>query len=292
MKIFITGSYGQVGTELTMLADRSGWQFRAVDRDHLDITDGDEVEAALSAFAPDAVINAAAYTAVDKAESDKKTAFSVNRDGPVNLARACENLGIPFVHYSTDYVFDGSKDGPYSEDDPVAPLGVYGESKLAGEQAVQQSCSRHLILRTSWVFSSHGNNFVKTMLRLGAEREVLGIVADQFGKPTSAAEIARVTFELLSTIKGKEQWGIYHLAQPEVTNWCDFAQAVFTEAGSQGMPLKIGQVKAIATADYPTPARRPANSELDCSRLQSLFGISIRPWRESLADVIKELKRG
>jgi len=287
MRIFVSGSNGQVGTELTRQANERGWELRAVDRDSLDITDKGAVKEALSSFAPDVVINAAAYTAVDKAESDVKAAFSVNRDGPANLAETCEYLEIPLVHYSTDYVFDGSKQGAYNEDDPVSPLGVYGESKLAGEQAVQERCSRYLILRTSWVFSSHGNNFVKTMLRLGAEREELGVVADQFGKPTSAAEIARLTLEMLSG--NSCRWGVYHIAQPEVTSWHGFAESIFAEARRQGMILKVNQVKPIATTDYPTPASRPANSELNCSRLQSVFDIRIRPWCESLREVIREL---
>lgn len=288
MKIFITGANGQVGTELTRQATDLGWQVMAVDRDQLDIADANAVERLVSEFTPDVVINAAAYTAVDRAESEKDAAYAVNRDGPANLAGACEALGIPLIHYSTDYVFDGSKADAYVEEDSVAPLGVYGESKLAGENAVLDGCTKHLILRTSWVFSAHGGNFVKTMLRLGAEREELGVVADQFGKPTSAAEIARVTLELLSN--KTQVWGIYHLAQPVVTSWHGFAKTVFGEASEQGMDLMIKQVNPIMTSDYPTPARRPTNSELNCEKLESVFGVSIRPWRESLAEVIKELK--
>jgi len=194
------------------------------------------------------------------------------------------------IHYSTDYVFDGSKGNGYVESDPVAPLGVYGESKLAGELAVGEFCSKHLILRTSWVFSSHGNNFVKTMLKLGAERKALGVVADQFGKPSSAAEIARLTLEILPRAKSK--WGIYHLAQPEVTSWHGFAEAIFDEARSQGVLLEIGKVRAIGTAEYPTPTRRPANSELHCDRLERVFGAVIKPWQVSLAEVIQEIKTG
>jgi len=238
-------------------------------------------------FQPDAVINAAAYTAVDRAESEVEAAFAVNRDGPANLARACERAGISLIHISTDYVFDGSKQGAYVEGDPVSPLGVYGESKLAGEEAVRTLCPKHLILRTSWVFSAHGNNFVKTMLRLGAEREELGVVADQFGKPTSAAEIARLILDTLPDTEGK--WGTYHLAQPDAVSWHGFAEAIFDAAKRQGIVMKVEQVQPISTADYPTPARRPANSELDCRLLKSVFGVTIRGWRESLAEVIGEL---
>ncbi|MDX8403771.1 MAG: dTDP-4-dehydrorhamnose reductase, partial [Mariprofundaceae bacterium] len=183
MKLLITGAKGQLGTELVRLG--SAHELLAVDYDELDITDSNAVTNCINDFKPDAVVNAAAYTAVDRAESDVDAGFAVNRDGPANLAGACERAGISLVHVSTDYVFDGSKQEAYVEDDAVSPLGVYGKSKLEGEVAVRTLCGKHLILRTSWVFSAHGNNFVKTMLRLGAEREELGVVADQFGKPTS-----------------------------------------------------------------------------------------------------------
>lgn len=287
MKLLITGCNGQVGTELTRQSRRPGWVLKAVDRDDLDITDLKAVNRAVAAFMPDVVINAAAYTAVDNAEHDRAAAFAVNRDGPKNLAVACAELSIPLVHYSTDYVFDGSKFDGYVEDDPVAPLGVYGESKLEGELAVQELCSKYLILRTSWVFSPHGNNFVKTMLRLASEREVLGVVADQFGKPASAAEIARMTLAMLSGAEGN--WGIYHLAQPDATSWCGFAEAIFEEARRKNMVLKLVHLNAIATSDYPTPAKRPANSNLCCDKLESTFGVRIRSWRESLEEVMREI---
>ena len=290
MRLLITGCAGQVGTELTLQSRALGWTVQAVDRDGLDITDPEAVNKAVRAFMPDAVVNAAAYTAVDNAEHDRATAFAVNRDGPKNLAGACADLGIPLIHYSTDYVFDGSKAGAYDEGDPVDPQGVYGESKLAGEQAIQELCSKYLVLRTSWVFSSHGNNFVKTMLRLAFEREVLGVVADQFGKPTSAAEIARLTLRMLP--EAEKCSGIYHLAQPDVTSWYGFSEAIFEEARRQTMALKLEDLNAIATSDYPTPAKRPANSELSCDKLKSTFSIRIRPWRESLSEVIGEMKDG
>ena len=288
MKIFIAGVHGQVGQALQCQASSLGWQVKAVDRDELDITDADAVLATIRSYAPEAVINAAAYTAVDQAEAEPDMAFAINRDGPSYIANACEEAGIPLVHYSTDYVFDGTKANAYGEDDPVAPLGVYGASKLAGEQAVRAGCPQHLILRTSWVFSAAGHNFVKTMLRLGKERQQLRVVADQFGKPTAAAELARLTCEILP--KAKDRWGIYHVAQPPVTSWHGFAEAIFAEARRQGMDLKVSDVQAITTAEYPIPARRPVNSELNCERLEAAFGVSIRPWRESLAEVIGELK--
>ncbi len=290
MRLLITGCDGQVGTELTRQSVALGWEVKAVDRAELDITDFGAVNKVVRTFVPDAVVNAAAYTAVDKAENDRIAAFAVNRDGPKNIAVACADLDIPLIHYSTDYVFDGSKSDAYVESDPVAPLGVYGESKLAGELAVTENCPKHLILRTSWVFSAHGNNFVKTMLRLAGDREVLGVVADQTGKPTSAGEIARLTLAMLSRAEGN--WGLYHLAQPDATSWHAFAEAVFDEAGKQGMLLNVREVRAIGTADYPTPAKRPANSALHCGKLVSAFGIDIKPWLVSLPEVIREIRSG
>jgi len=288
MKALITGCYGQVGRELVALAERYGYEAIGFDHDSLDITDQQAVQACVQAENPDVVINAAAYTAVDKAEDDVALATAVNATGVGYLAEACGKADIPLVHISTDYVFDGSKNTAYIESDAVSPLGVYGETKLEGEVLVQNTCEKHYILRTSWVFSAHGNNFVKTMLRLAAEREELGIVADQRGKPTSAHEIARAIYEMLHS--KKKAWGTYHLAQPDVANWHGFATSIFEEARKQGLILKVAKVKAIATADYPTPAKRPENSELDCAKIEKTFEISLTPWQQSLVDVIKELK--
>ncbi len=288
MKILIAGANGQLGREL--VRQGAGHNLLAVDYDQLDITNLEAVSRCFDAFKPDVVMNAAAYTAVDRAESDIEAAFAVNRDGPANLAMMCKQLSIPLIHYSTDYVFDGSKSSAYEESDLVAPLGVYGESKRAGETAVAKYCSKYLIFRTSWVFSSHGNNFVKTMLRLGGEREELAVVADQFGKPTSAQELARITFEVLSKADG--QWGIYHLAQPDAVSWHSFAEAIFSEACHQGYSLRVKHVRSITTAEYPTPAKRPKNSALNCQQFQSVFGVRIRSWSDSLAEVIKEMKNG
>jgi len=285
MKLLITGSRGQLGTELMRLG--SAHDLLGVDQDELDITDADAVRNTVRTFAPDAVINAAAYTAVGKAESEPEVAFAVNRDGPANLAKACETAGIPLIHVSTDYVFDGCKKGLYIETDPVAPLGAYGESKWAGEESVRKYCPQHIILRTSWVFSAYGNNFVKTMLRLCVEREELGVVVDQLGKPTSAGELARVILEILPATG--DYWGTYHIAQPEVTSWYGFAKIIFEEARRHGMALKLKQLNAITTSDYPTPAARPANSVMDCSHFEKTFGFKIRPWKESLSDVIGEM---
>jgi len=267
MKVLITGAHGQLGRELTRQGGKH--ELLSVAHDQLDITDQDAVLRCVALFAPDVVINAAAYTAVDKAESDVEAAFAVNRDGPAHLARACQQSAIPLIHISTDYVFDGGKKGAYIESDPVAPLGVYGNSKLAGEIAVAQYASRWMILRTSWVFSVHGNNFVKTMLRLGADRETLGVVADQHGCPTSAEELARGVYAVLEAGWNDENQGIYHFCQPEPTTWHGFAKAVFSEAENQNMGLKITTVNAITTSDYPTPAKRPENSVMDCRKFES-----------------------
>jgi len=283
MRILVTGSKGQLGMELVRQA--SLHEVVATSRETLDITDLSAVRSILDKTHPEVVINAAAYTSVDKAEADHDAAFTVNCDGPANLAVCCAEMDIPLFHISTDYVFDGTKKGSYSEGDPIAPLGVYGESKAAGESMLREHCSRHIILRTSWVFSVHGCNFVKTMLRLGAERAALGVVADQFGKPTSASELARLILKIIPY--AGDHWGTYHLAQPEAVSWHGFAEAIFKEAACQGKQLMIKNVNPIATEDYPTPARRPANSVLNCDRFEEVFGVEIRPWRELLVDVVR-----
>ncbi len=288
MRIIVTGAQGQVGWELTHRAVAMGHDVLAWDLAELDITDAAAVDQALDASNADVAINAAAYTAVDKAEQEPELAFAVNRDGPAHLAAACARSRIPLLHISTDYVFDGRKTGPYTEDDPVAPLGVYGQSKLEGDEAVRRLLSRHLILRVSWVFGAHGHNFVKTILRLAREREELRVVADQRGCPTYAGDIVDVLLELagrMADIDARDNWGTYHYCGEPATTWHGFASAIVEQARIRE-PLKVRAVTPINTSDYPTPAARPANSVLDSARLTTCFGIRPRPWREGLAAML------
>jgi len=289
MKVLVTGAGGQLGQELRRLSWPAGYQIVAYDRAGLDIADREAVFAAVAGERPGIVVNAAAYTAVDRAESERDAAWAGNCTGPANLAAACRDAAIPLIHVSTDYVFDGSKTGPNREDDPVRPLGVYGESKEAGEGAVRDALPQHVIVRTAWVYSAHSGNFVKTMLRLAGERPVLRVVADQQGSPTSAADLAAAVGAIVQQIAaGNTAWGTYHFAGGggSVT-WHGFAEAIFELATPWRGPAP--RVDAIATADYPTPAARPMNSVLDCTRIGAAFGIVPRPWQEALAEVIREL---
>ena len=284
MRIVVIGARGQVGWELTRRAPVLGHEALAWDVAELDIADAAAVNRELAASGANLVINAAAYTAVDKAEQELALAFAVNRDGPAHLAAACARLQIPLLHISTDYVYDGRKPGPYVEDDANAPLGVYGASKLAGDEAVRQWLPRHLILRVSWVFGVHGHNFVKTILRLAREREELRVVADQFGCPTFAGDIADTLLELAgrtAEIDASAAWGTYHYCGEPATTWHGFASAI-VEMARAHESLRVQAVTAITTADYPTPAARPANSVLDCAKLAARFGIRPRSWRTGL----------
>ncbi|MFH2124425.1 MAG: dTDP-4-dehydrorhamnose reductase [Pseudomonadota bacterium] len=287
--ILLTGANGQVGYEVTRLARERGCALTALTRRQLDIGDGEAVEQIISQLHPSLVINAAAYTAVDKAEQDVEAAMRANRQGPANLAASCRNHQIPLIHLSTDYVFDGCKAGAYDEDDPVAPTGVYGLSKWEGEEEIRTRLRQHLILRVSWVFGPHGHNFVKTMLRLAAERDELRVVADQRGCPTCATHIA----EALLTLAGKIRegiddttWGTYHFCGLPETTWHGFAETIIKEACNFGLLYHVIPIHPIATSDYPTPARRPQNSVLDCHKIMRTFDMSPPNWQEGLTAML------
>jgi len=286
--ILVTGGSGQVGNGIA-LANRGRFEIIAPSRSELDLTDPASIETAIASRDWAAIISSGAYTAVDKAESEHSVAFAVNTNAPQMIAQAAAARTIPLLHVSTDYVFDGAKTEPYAEGDAVAPLGVYGASKEAGEQAIRASNVRHIILRTAWVVSPWGNNFVKTMLRLGAERDRLGIVADQYGCPTSAADIAEVLLTLTERLLGDPQApaGTYHFVNAGEATWFDLASRVFDRAGQHGR--KTPELNAIATRDYPTPAKRPANSRLSTAKLQSDYGITPRPWQDAIDDILNTL---
>lgn len=292
MKVLITGAKGQVGQELVALCDSDGFSVIATGREELDITQMDSVAQFVRQHNPQLIINAAAYTAVDKAESEAGLAYAINRDAVSNLSEISQQMDIPLFHISTDYVFDGNKPSAYLETDTCNPLGVYGASKLAGEQFVQQ-LSRHIVLRVAWVFGEFGNNFVKTMLRLGLQRDSLSIVDDQKGGPTWAWDIANVLLTIAQDYrdKGNVDWGTYHFTGSPVVSWFDFATAIFDEAEQQGKVPDKPLLNAIPTEDYPTPAKRPANSALDCSKLFKTFDLSPADWHRGLTRVISQWEK-
>ncbi|MDH0447930.1 dTDP-4-dehydrorhamnose reductase [Shewanella sp. GD04112] len=284
MKILITGTNGQVGSCLVKILNQMPEiEFLAVGRDQLDITDPDAVNKLVSEFRPNAIINAAAHTAVDKAEQEVELSYAINRDGPQFLAQAANRVGAIILHISTDYVFAGDKVGEYVETDVVAPQGVYGQSKLAGELAVAAACPRHIILRTAWVFCETGNNFVKTMLRLAQTRDELGVVADQFGGPTYAGDIANALILMAKALHmGNNHYGIYHFAGLPHVSWHQFAMEIFAKAKKQDVLNKDVLVNGITSDQYPTPAKRPANSKLDCRKIEQSFGIKPCDWQAAL----------
>jgi dTDP-4-dehydrorhamnose reductase len=289
IRILVTGRAGQVATSLIERgAAQAGVTVIAVGRPELDLENAGTVGPAILSQKPDLVVNAAAYTAVDKAESEPETAFAVNRDGAGAAAAAAHTLGVPFIHLSTDYVYPGDKPSAYVETDATGPLGVYGASKLAGEQAVRAAHPQALVLRTSWVYSPFGANFVKTMLRVGKERDVLRVVDDQQGNPTSALDIADAILRLApGLVSQNPSGGVYHLCGEGSVTWCGFAREIFAVSARLGGPHP--KVEAITTADYPTPARRPSNSRLDTSAFAARFGFRLRPWQVAVAETVGRL---
>jgi len=296
MTVLLLGGNGQLGQELlralaasgpVVATSRSG---RLADGRACEVADFDQpalLPSLLDRLQPARVVNAAAYTAVDRAEQEPDAARRANTDAPAILARWCAQHAVPLVHYSTDYVFDGQARTPYREDAPTAPLGVYGTTKRDGEEAIRAAGGRHLIFRTAWVYAEHSANFLRTMLRLGAERDVLRVVADQVGTPTPAALIADATAQALRQPEGLS--GTWHLTVTGETSWHGFANAIFAAAVARGLLPRAPRVEAITTADYPTPARRPAYSHLDVTRLQADFGIALPSWQDGLAQVMARL---
>ncbi|MBA0221685.1 dTDP-4-dehydrorhamnose reductase [Stenotrophomonas maltophilia] len=299
MTVLVLGGNGQLGQELlralaplgpVVATTRSGRLPDGSPCETADFGQPGSLPALLDRVQPSVVVNAAAYTAVDRAEQDIDAAFAANAQAPGVIARWCQAQGVPFVHYSTDYVFDGEGSAPYREDEPTAPLGVYGTSKRDGEDAVRAAGGRHLIFRTAWVYAEHGANFLRTMLRLGAERDHLRVVADQIGTPTPAALIADVTALALQHPAALS--GTWHLTASGQTSWHGFAEAIFAEALATGVLHRVPVVEAIPGAEYPTPARRPAWSVLDNSALQQALGIVLPPWQDGLKQVMAAIARG
>jgi len=287
-RILVTGRSGQVACSL---AERnSGHELIFAARPHFDLADAGSIAATIDDVKPDVIISAAAYTAVDKAEEEPEIAMRINGEAPGLIGAAAARLGIPVLHLSTDYVFDGRLDRRYRPGDPVSPLGIYGQSKWAGEQALAASGAAHAIIRTAWVYSPFGANFVKTMLRLATDREEISVVSDQIGCPTSALDIAGMLLRIVESWNEEPGLGlgqIYHFCGAGETSWAGFAREIFAQSESRGGPA--ARVNDIATADYPTLAQRPANSRMDCSRLREVFGIVPLPWRDALAPVVERL---
>jgi len=287
-RLLLTGASGQTGRECLRLAPVRGFDLLTPSRSELDLEVPDLIGEQLMRLAPDAVLNCAAFTAVDAAEGEPERAFHINAEAPRALGEAVRRLGIPMVHISTDYVFDGTKTGAYVETDPIAPLGVYGRSKAEGEAGLLASGARAAIVRTSWVYSPHRSNFVKTMLRLAETREEIGVVDDQWGRPTSAADLADASLSLVTRLLSGDDLasGVFHYAGAGYISWAGFAKAIFEGSAQRGGP--VARVRRIPTSEYPTPSRRPANSRLDTSKIEAI-GIGVRPWRDQLAICLDEL---
>lgn len=293
MKLLLTGKHGQVGFELQRALAPLG-EMVAVDQTECDLSNPEAIRRLVREARPDVIVNPAAYTAVDKAEADSDLAFAVNAAAPGIIGEEGARLGAFVIHYSTDYVFDGNKQGAYVEDDATNPQSVYGHTKRDGELALANANPRHLTLRTSWVVGAHGGNFAKTMLKLAADRDSLNVVADQWGAPTSAALLADVAAHLIRQQQSKPDsfpYGTYHCVAGGETNWCDYAHYVIGAAIKAGRPIKVQPeaIKPIATADYPTPAKRPANSRLDASKFRNTFGLELPPWQVGLDHILQQV---
>ncbi|MCK8043309.1 dTDP-4-dehydrorhamnose reductase [Shewanella sp. 1CM18E] len=288
MRVLITGCYGQVGFCLTeKLIKDENTTVLSLDRDSLDITNQTAVNAVVNKFKPTIIINAAAHTAVDRAEEEVELSYAINRDGPKYLAQAAQDVGAAILHISTDYVFEGNKVGDYVESDLTSPQGVYGESKLAGEIEVGQACGKHIILRTAWVFAENGNNFVKTMLRLGATHDSLSIVGDQFGGPTYAGDIANALIQIAKRIEQGDfiEFGIYHFSGLPHVSWYEFAETIFDTAVCQDLIPKKPSLHSITTEQYPTLAKRPSNSRLSTEKINNVFSITASDWKTALNNI-------
>ncbi len=292
-RILIVGNAGQVGVELQRSFAGIG-EIVGVDRESVDLAQPDQVRALVRRVEPSIIVNAAAYTAVDRAESEPELAHAINADAPRILAEEALNSNALLVHYSTDYVFDGAKQGPWTEKDVPAPLNVYGVSKLAGEEAILQTGGKILIFRTSWVYGPHGSNFLLTMLRLARQRDSLSIVGDQIGAPTTSIELSRATHAIVTGVitgqfgSGEDWAGLYHMTCSGSTSWCGFAQAIFARAGKL-LDGKVPVVTPITSEEYPTPAKRPRNSVLSNAKLEGRFGVRLAPWEAALDEVIQAL---
>jgi len=293
-RAIVFGSGGMLGREAAECLRQAGFDVQAPRRPAVDILRPESIRAVLGNGSDSGlVINCAAYTAVDRAESEPEAAFAVNRDGPANLARECRRFGLPLIHISTDYVFDGRSNTPYTEEDAAGPISVYGRSKWEGEEAVRLDLANHVIVRTSWLYGAQGANFVKTMLRLGREREVLAVISDQHGCPTWTRDLAgcisRIAVEIASRPQ-KVNWGTYHFCGKGITTWYDFACSII-EQGRKWQPLKVTEVRPIPTSSYPTDAVRPQWSVLDCGKIGENFGIFPPPWETSLMLMLQELRQ-
>ena len=293
MKILITGSHGQLGRELFQEGQIWDFDILAPSHQQMDIADNKAVKNFIGLHQPSCVINAAAYTQVDQAEIEESLAFAINKTGGTNLAQICKKNEIPLFQVSTDYVFDGQKKTPYHESDPISPIGVYGRSKAAGEIEIRSNLEEHIIIRTSWLYGIHGQNFVKTMLKLAATKENIKVVSDQYGSPTSAEELAKAIIALAN--KWRQQsavaWGTYHYCGRGIVSWHEFAETIVEMARRYG-EVKTNRVEPITSADYPTKAKRPKFSALDCNLIKKNFGITPKPWRESLKSTIETLFKG